>query len=112
MISSRYHAALVGAWSGAQVLVVERNAKLTGLAAQLGLNSVPAFLDAREALRALSEARPIARSALERLADATEQCCREFFRRASLPQGMLRRVLRGIATATRWPSSRSSTGSI
>ncbi len=40
VVSSRYHGALVAAWSGARVVVIERNAKLAGLVKQLGLTSV------------------------------------------------------------------------
>lgn len=40
LVTSRYHGALAGAWAGSRILIVERNGKLSGLAAQLGCPSV------------------------------------------------------------------------
>lgn len=40
LVTSRYHGALVGAWAGSRTLIVERNDKLSGLAAQLSCRRV------------------------------------------------------------------------
>lgn len=77
IVTSRYHGALLAAWSGARVVVVERNAKLRGLVEQLGLTSVEDLATSPRLLEALRQARPIERTRLMRLADAVRTAGRQ-----------------------------------
>ena len=77
LISSRYHAALIGAWVGARVLMVERSEKIRGLVRQCGLASIDAFRDAGAVRTAMQHAHPIDRSRLEGLADSATDACRQ-----------------------------------
>ena len=77
VVSSRYHAGLIAAWSQAHVLMVERNEKVRGLAGQIQLTSVPSFRNANEIRRKLDEAKRVERRRLEDLADQAIRSCRE-----------------------------------
>jgi polysaccharide pyruvyl transferase WcaK-like protein len=70
IVTSRYHGALFGAWAGARVIVVERNAKLTGLVEQLGLTSIKDLTSAEPLLTAMEQARPVDPAKLAGLAGA------------------------------------------
>ncbi len=72
LVTSRYHGALVGAWGGARTVVIERNDKLTGAVAQLGLASVAHLRSAGPLCDRLEEAQPSGRPALELLARTAE----------------------------------------
>jgi polysaccharide pyruvyl transferase WcaK-like protein/2-polyprenyl-3-methyl-5-hydroxy-6-metoxy-1,4-benzoquinol methylase len=78
LISSRYHAALIGAWAGSRVLAVERSDKIRGLVLQSEIAGTPDLLDARKTRLALDGAVAISRSQLELLADRAAASCREF----------------------------------
>jgi polysaccharide pyruvyl transferase WcaK-like protein len=70
VVTSRYHGALLAAWTGARVVVIERNAKLTGLVEQLGLASVSDLRTAEPVLAAIREATPVPPERLAALAGA------------------------------------------
>ena len=76
VVTSRYHGALLAAWSGARVVVIERNAKLTGLVEQLGLVSVKDLRTAGPLLKALDDARAVDRERLEALGAAVTTAAR------------------------------------
>lgn len=83
LVSSRYHALLVGAWQGSRLVAIERSAKVWGLTEQLRLDQkscAPNLLDADEVLRAMSFSAPADRALLHGLAAKAENCIHEFFR--------------------------------
>jgi polysaccharide pyruvyl transferase WcaK-like protein len=77
MVTSRYHGALFGAWAGSRVVVIERNAKLTGLVDQLGLVSVTDLRSSAPLVEAIQSARSVDRQRLAKLATRVEECGRE-----------------------------------
>ena len=88
VVTSRYHGALFAAWAGSRVVVIERNAKLTGVVDQLGLISVKDLRSAKQLLDAIHAARPVDRQRLAELASRVEACGRElggFLRRGGGP---------------------------
>ena len=80
LVTSRYHGALFGAWAGSRVVVVERNAKLTGIVDQLNLVSVPDLRAAAPLLDAIRNASTVDRDRLDALAARVEECGRELGR--------------------------------
>ena len=80
LVTSRYHGALFGAWAGCRVVVIERNAKLTGIVDQLGLVSVPDLRTAAPLRDALAAATTVDRQRLAALAARVEECGRELGR--------------------------------
>lgn len=86
LISSRYHAALIGAWAGARVLVVERSEKIRGLVRQCEFASTDAFRDAGAVRAAMQHAHRIDHSRLERLADSAADACRQLLNRVAEPR--------------------------
>ena len=77
VVSSRYHGALVAAWSGSRVVAIERSGKVKGLATELGLASLPALHDADEVRAALDRVAPVSRTLLNALADRAAAGCGE-----------------------------------
>lgn len=75
MITSRYHAALIGAWAGARVVAIERSEKIRGLAAQFNIVSVPDLRDAGRVIDAIDRSRPVERRHLMTLANAALHAC-------------------------------------
>jgi polysaccharide pyruvyl transferase WcaK-like protein len=69
-VTSRYHAALIHAWRGARVAVVERELKLRSLTVDLGLCVYP---DVASAVEALPRTEPVAAA---RLADVHARAAR------------------------------------
>lgn len=88
LITSRYHAAVIGAWSGARVVAIERSDKIRGMAAQSGILSVPSFRDPAALKNAVDRSQPVARSRLLGLAQRASHSCTE--------------MLEKIARATPW----------
>lgn len=76
VVTSRYHGALLAAWAGARVVVIERNAKLTGLVQQLGLTSITDLRQPEPLIEAIALARPTDTGQLARLASAVEDAAR------------------------------------
>ncbi|MEZ5384397.1 MAG: polysaccharide pyruvyl transferase family protein [Prosthecobacter sp.] len=68
LISSRYHGALLAAWSGSSVVIINRNDKLTGLARQLGITSVAALNDAELLIEAIRTSKAVSQESLRDLA--------------------------------------------
>lgn len=66
LISSRYHGALLAAWSGSRAVVITRNDKLTGLSRQLGIPSVGALSDRALLIEAVRTSKVVPK---ERLCD-------------------------------------------
>ncbi|HSU68607.1 MAG TPA: polysaccharide pyruvyl transferase family protein, partial [Tepidisphaeraceae bacterium] len=77
LVTSRYHAAVIGAWHGARVVSVERSEKIRGLVAQLGVVAVPDFNDPKILLDAIARAVPVDRRLLDKLARLAEDACHE-----------------------------------
>jgi polysaccharide pyruvyl transferase WcaK-like protein len=77
LVTSRFHAALAGAWAGSKVVVIATNEKLAGVAKELGAPTLRADATATEVERALAQAtvsrRPVHRAA-EALANCRELC--------------------------------------
>jgi hypothetical protein len=82
LITSRYHAAVAGAWWGARVVAVCRSGKVRGWVEQGGVTGLDAFGDVTEIRRAAAAARPVPPDRLAALADAAERSVEEFLRRA------------------------------
>jgi polysaccharide pyruvyl transferase WcaK-like protein len=78
VVTSRYHGALLSAWAGARVVVVERNAKLAGLVSQLGLTSVSDLRSHEPLVAAIREAKASDARRLERFASVVEDSARAF----------------------------------
>lgn len=78
LITSRYHGALIGSWAGSRTLIIERNAKLTGLAAQLALPSLSDLRSGADVLARSAGVRPVARHELTALANLATRCGDEF----------------------------------
>jgi 2-polyprenyl-3-methyl-5-hydroxy-6-metoxy-1,4-benzoquinol methylase len=83
LITSRYHAALIGAWQGARVVAIERSEKIRGLVQQSPVVSVPDLRDARVALDAINRARPVARDRLMDMAERAAASCRALIDRVA-----------------------------
>ena len=80
LVTSRYHAALAGAWAGSKVIVIAANEKLRAAARELNCAVLPPDADRDTVVRALdaATAAPSAAPAAERALAA----CAEFFRAA------------------------------
>lgn len=74
LVSSRYHALLVGAYLGSRLAPIERNDKVSALVDQLGLERGGALADA------VDHARPVPRATLDGLADSAAACCAAFLK--------------------------------
>jgi hypothetical protein len=82
LITSRYHAAVAGAWWGARVVAVCRSGKVQGWVEQGGATGLAAFDDVTEIRRAAAAARPVPPDRLTALADAAERSVAAFLRGA------------------------------
>lgn len=76
LVTSRYHAAIAGAWGGAKIVVVTTNEKLRSGVTQLGLGSVTPDASAGAVRDALENARAVPRP--ESLAREALTACEEF----------------------------------
>ena len=75
VLTSRYHGALTAAWMGSRVVIVERSAKLTGAAAELGVVGIKAIDDAVTLRDALGRASTVSRPLLDTLAARARSSC-------------------------------------
>jgi polysaccharide pyruvyl transferase WcaK-like protein len=82
LFSTRFHAAIVGAWSGSRVVTFERQRKLRGLAEDLGMVSFSSMPDPDSLARAFDRARPVRQSALTEAVHRAEAACRSFLKAA------------------------------
>lgn len=97
LVSSRYHALLVGAWRGSRLVAVQRSDKLAAVARALRCVLLARADDADRLRAAIDAARPVDRRLLDALATAAFDACRAFVERLS------RTALRngsGLAMAT------------
>jgi polysaccharide pyruvyl transferase WcaK-like protein/nitrite reductase/ring-hydroxylating ferredoxin subunit len=82
LFSTRFHAAIIGAWSGSRVVTFERQRKLRGLAEDLGMVSFSSMPDPDRLARAFDRARPVRQSALNEAVHRAEAACRSFLKAA------------------------------
>lgn len=75
LVTSRYHAAVIGAWAGARVVAIERSEKIRGLVAQAPIVGLPDLTDATAVLAAIARAEPVGRAALDALARRASDSC-------------------------------------
>jgi hypothetical protein len=80
LVTSRYHAALAGAWSGSRIVIIATNEKLRAAAADLAAPVVSPDGDATAITRALAEARPA--TPPRHLAESARAACAAFVRQA------------------------------
>ena len=82
LVSSRYHGALLAAWSGSRVIIITRNDKLTGLARQLGIPTVRDLSDTALIIEAIRKAKAVAPANLHDLASRASSSVQEWLRHA------------------------------
>lgn len=82
LFSTRYHGAVIGAWSGSRVAVFARHQKLLGIAEEFGLEVFSMLPDADELARAFETAAPVPRARLAEAADRAQISCLEFLQAA------------------------------
>lgn len=80
LVTSRFHAAVAGAWAGSKVVVIATNEKLRGAATELGLPTLAPDADFEAARAALAAARPATPPVS--LADAAFAACAACLRQA------------------------------
>ena len=78
VVSSRYHGALLAAWRGSRVVIVARSGKLTGLARQLGVQSVDFVHDIQGIVSGVSVNTPVPPEKLDALAKMASESVREW----------------------------------
>ncbi len=81
LVSSRYHALLVGAWRGSRLVALRRNDKLAAAARSLGCMAVERADDADHLRAAIDAATSVDRGVLDALAAAAADACRAFVER-------------------------------
>ena len=80
LVSSRYHAAIAGAWAGSRVVVIATNEKLRAGAEELGLPSIEPDAERAAIAAALKSAQP--QPPPHALADSARAACAGFLRSA------------------------------
>jgi hypothetical protein len=81
LVTSRYHAALAGAWAGSKITIIVTNEKLRGIAAKLGVPTILPNTNTSAVASALKQSSSI-RVPVEAAAAAL-QACSEFVRLAA-----------------------------
>jgi ADP-heptose:LPS heptosyltransferase/polysaccharide pyruvyl transferase WcaK-like protein len=76
VVSSRYHALLLGAWRGSRLVAVTRSEKLAAAATSLGCTVIDRADDAPTMCAAIAAAKPVARGRLSGLAALAFDACR------------------------------------
>ncbi len=79
MLTSRYHATLMGAWAGSRILSVTRNQKVRSLVKQLHLASVEDIRVSAPVVEEIERCEAVSRDVLLPLLGLAEQVCTEFF---------------------------------
>ena len=79
VISSRYHGALLAAWSGSRVMIIARSGKMMGLAQQLGVQAVDSVHDVRGIVSGVAANAPVPRERLRVLAEMAATSVTEWF---------------------------------
>lgn len=77
LLTSRYHASLIGAWMGARVAVFPRSEKVLASAEELKLGVVHRIADTAQALEAVAHAPRVAPGLLQEHATLARRCCDE-----------------------------------
>lgn len=75
LLTSRYHAALIGAWAGWVTAVFPRSAKVRSAVDELGLATINSFADSASAVQVLASATPASRATLEAQAALAREAC-------------------------------------
>ncbi len=78
VLSSRFHTSLAAAWSGARLVIFERNDKLRAIREDLGCERCARLDDAAELTRALHSAQPVASARLQACLWRTDRMMHEF----------------------------------
>lgn len=78
LITSRYHSALIGAWLGCRVLLMERNLKLTGLSEQWSLQTIRANDVEKSIHQAINAAHVVEQDALLQEVNKASAACHAF----------------------------------
>lgn len=78
LVTSRFHAAIAGAWAGSKIVVIGTNEKLRGVAHELQLPLIAPDADEATVAQALASARSVPRSVLEACAARAERACADF----------------------------------
>jgi hypothetical protein len=78
LLTSRYHAALAGAWAGSRIVVITTNDKLRAVAREFDLSSLAPEADPAAFAATLRESEPLAHGQLVRAATAARQACHEW----------------------------------
>ena len=76
LLTSRYHAALAGAWSGSKIVIITINEKLRAAAADLGVTTISSDADEDTVRRAFATAS--SPESPRSLADLAHKACAEF----------------------------------
>jgi len=79
LITSRYHAALIGAALGSRVIVIRRNDKIKGLAKQLNLMELESFRDPSAILDAMDSSCPFTPGRISSLGEISQSNCASLF---------------------------------
>lgn len=79
VVTSRFHGALIAAWRGAGVAIIERNDKLAALARTLRCTSMSADYDVAALCRGVEASAPVERDVLLTQHEIARECCDEFF---------------------------------
>ena len=82
VISSRYHGALLAAWSGSRVMIIARSGKMTGLAQQVGLPAVSSLHDIGGIVSGVAACTPAPRERLRVLAEMAAKSVEEWLAKA------------------------------
>jgi hypothetical protein len=80
LLSSRYHAALAGAWAGSKGVVIALNEKLRSAADETGFPLFEMGADPGALADRFAQAQPVAREQLLARAELAARACAEFFR--------------------------------
>jgi hypothetical protein len=79
LLTSRFHAALTGAWAGSRAAVIATNEKLRGAAAECGYPIFALDRDPMDLADLMLSSAPPPRSRMQARAALARQACREFF---------------------------------
>ena len=77
MLTSRYHAALIGAWMGSRVAVFPRSEKVRSAMTELRLAGIADMTDAAAAAASAIAAEPVSQVLLQEHAALAQRCCDE-----------------------------------
>lgn len=79
LLSSRFHSAIVGAWAGSKILVLETNLKLKDIAKTLDCKRISLDEKPADIAKKLERATPVSDCQLNALAEKAKDSCKSFF---------------------------------